>query len=73
MEADYDNSLRGSGETAGSLLAWLSSARGKVADAAQRAQQTKEDASKTAVTYIERLPDQTVPLGFLRGLLWSRR
>lgn len=77
MGAEYDSTVRASADTAGSLLAWLSGARGKVADAAERAQQASEDASKAAVTYIERFPYETVAiavaLGFLMGLLWSRR
>jgi len=77
MGADHDTSSRGSANAAGPLLAWLSNARGKVAGAAERAQSTTEHASHAAVTYIERFPYETVAmavaLGFLVGVLWSRR
>ncbi len=77
MGAEHESTSRAGTDATGSVLAWLSNARGKVSDAAQRVQHTRENASKTAVEYIERFPYQTVALavalGFLVGVLWSRR
>ncbi|HSQ05100.1 MAG TPA: hypothetical protein VLN59_13740 [Burkholderiales bacterium] len=77
MGVDHDTSSRETASAAGPLLAWLSNARGKVTDASEHANRATEHASRGAVTYIVRFPYETVAmavaLGFLVGMLWSRR